>query len=273
MGILRRHDVTLVSPVPVLDDFAEDLAATITGPVGVDIELHVGLHKPGRLRSFAPPYRQGLLVGIQTEHLFDATGNLLWQSHLTEKIVHQVQKYDAVLDLSFANQKAYASLSALPRSALHFGPHIFPQSPPAMAAATGSPTLFVGALNERRQALLDGLERGGLSIARVPPNTFRASLKKALAKASSILNLHFAEGCYTEAPRLLKAVLAGKPVVSEDLAHPFVSGQHYLPLDQASADQAALRASYEKMVSLLSEQYSLAGFLRKIAQEKGCLAL
>jgi hypothetical protein len=272
MGLLRIHDVTLVSPVPVLDDFAEDLGATISHPVGVDVELHIGLHRPGRLRSFAPPGRKGLLIGIQTEHIFDAVGHLMWQGHLKEKIVDQVRKYDAVLDLSFANRKAYGSLPATATSPLHFGPHIFPQAPRAMAVATGSPTLFVGAVNERRQALLDRLEQGGLAIARVPPNTFRKSLRSALAKASSVLNLHFAEGSYTEAPRILKAVLAGKPVISEDLAHPFVAGQHYLPLDQAGAGEAALRACYERMVSLLSAQYSLSGFLRKIAQEKGLLA-
>lgn len=272
MGILRIQDVTLVSPVPVLDDFAEDLGATITKPVGVDIELHVGLHRPGRLKSFAPPDRQGLLVGIQTEHLFDAAGTPLWQGHLMGKIVRQVPKYDVVLDLSVANRKAYGALSDQARSHLHFGPHIFPERPPVMAAAPGCPPLFVGALNERRQNLLDRLEGVGISIARVPANTFRSSLRAALAKASSILNLHFAEGSYTEAPRILKAVLAGKPIVSEELAHPFVLGQHYLPLDQANAGQAALTASYEKMVSLLSEQYSLAGFLRMIAQKKGLVA-
>jgi hypothetical protein len=141
-----------------------------------------------------------------------------------------------------------------------------------MAVATGSPMLFVGDLNERRQELLARLERNGLAIARVPPNTFRRPLRTALSRASSVLNLHFAPGRYTEAPRILKAVLAGKPVISEDLADPFVRGQHYLPLDQATAAEAVLKACYDRMVSLLSAQYSLLGFLRKIAREKGLLA-
>lgn len=269
MALNQKHDVCLVSPVPLLDDFAADLATVLTEPIGTEVELHAGLHRPGRLASFAPRTRRGLYVGMQTEHMLDVTGRPMWKRHLLETIQQQAASFDLVLDLSEGNRPIYEDLPAEVRSRIHFGPHIFPASAPPIAMAADGPTLFFGGTNRRRMRNLQRLRQDGVKVHEVPTNTFGAALRAEMTKASSVLNLHFAEGIYTEAPRILKAMLAGLPVLSEELAAPFVADLHYLSVPQANkATKERLAEIYANMCCLLSTEFSLLGFLRRVAMDQ-----
>ena len=283
MATFRHHDITFVTPARVLSDFARDLADTLpapqtapqTTPPNLAVEVHVGIHRPEKLASeratLPPATGPTLRIGIQTEHILDADGMQLWQSWHIGTIQAQVAEYDVVLDLSHANAEVYDTLTPELRARVHLGPHIFPANPPPMAPVPGGPILFFGGVNPRRQRRFAKLERNGVAVTVLPHATFGDALRQELAKASAVLNIHFAPARYTEAPRILKAILAGKPLISEDLALQFLEGTQYLTLADAGASDARLKTSYEALASLCA-QYSFPGFLRAVLVEKGQVA-
>jgi hypothetical protein len=275
MGSFLHHDLTFVTPARVLTDFARDLADTVTGPLGHAVEVHVGLHRPedlARERATLPPTQPpALRIGLQTEHILDTDGMPLWQSWHIGTIQAQVERYDVVLDLSPSNHEVYDALPPDLRARVQFGPHIFPAAIPPFAPVPGGPVMFFGGVNPRRQRRFAKLHGLGIPVTVLPHATFGAALRAELAKAASVLNIHFAPARYTEAPRILKAVLAGKPVISEDLALPFIEGTHYLSLAGAKASDAELQTSYEALASLCA-QYSFPAFLKTVLLEKGLVA-
>ncbi|NJS38026.1 MAG: hypothetical protein HC783_02430 [Rhodobacteraceae bacterium] len=275
MAAFRHHDVTFLTPARVLTDFARDLADTLPAPLGHPVEVAVGLHRPADLareRATLPPGpAPALRLGLQTEHILDADGMPLWQSWHIGTVQAEVAAYDAVLDLSPANHEVYDALSPDLRARVRLGPHIFPSQPPPFAPVPGGPMLFFGGVNPRRQRRFAKLQGRGLPVTVLPHATFGADLRQELSKAAAVLNIHFAPARYTEAPRILKAVLAGKPLISEDLALPFLEGTHYLSLAEAKASDATLQTSYEALASLCA-QYSFPGFLRAVLHDKGLSA-
>lgn len=272
MAAQQKHDVLLVSPVPLLDDFAADLAATITEPVGLDVELRIGIHLPRRVAANAPKGRRSLLIGVQTEHLLDTTGQPMRQAHYADKVLSHLARYDVILDLSEANRPIYADLPDDLRARIHFGPHIYPSAMPLLSMHPGKPLLFFGTSSPRRAKKIAALREAGVAVEEVRKRTFGDALRTQMGAGSAVLNLHFDEGIYTEAPRILKAVLAGLPVVSEPLAAPFQADVHYLSLDSAASGAERLAESYDNLVRLLGTDYTLAGFLRHVAQERRALA-
>lgn len=275
MAVLRIHDVTFISPARVLSDFARDLADTLTAPLGAEVEVHVGIHRPDKLaseRATAPvDHPPALRIGLQTEHILDADGMPLWQSWHIGTVQAQVENYDVILDLSPPNHEVYDALPPDLQARVHLGPHIFPADAPAYAPVPGGPMVFFGGINPRRQRRIAKLQGRGLPVTVLPHATFGAELRQELTKAAAVLNIHFAPARYTEAPRILKAILAGKPLISEDLALPFLEGAHYLTLADANASDAQLQTSYEALASLCA-QYSFPGFLKAVLREKGLSA-
>ncbi len=275
MAAFRHHDVTFLSPARVLTDFAHDLADTLPAPLGHPVEVSVGLHRPAdlaRARATLPPGPDPVLrLGLQTEHILDADGMPLWQSWHISTVQAEVGAYDAVLDLSPANAEVYEALSPDLRARVRLGPHIFPGHPPPMDPAPEGPILFFGGMNPRRTRRLAKLQRNGINVAALPHATFGAALREQIAQASAVLNIHFAPARYTEAPRILKAILAGKPLISEDLALPFLEGTHYLTLADAAARDARLKTSYEALASLCA-QHAFPAFLQALLVEKGLTA-
>lgn len=66
-------------------------------------------------------------------------------------------------------------------------------------------------------------------------------------------------GAYTEYPRLLSALLAGKPVLSEQLTQELIPGTHYMLLgDQGQVDQEVV---FERFSSLFCGEYSFENYL------------
>jgi hypothetical protein len=132
--------------------------------------------------------------------------------------------------------------------------------------------LFFGAPNQRRAEIIRRLRDAGVAVQEARKKTFGEALRAAMVSGSAVLNLHFDDGIYSEAPRILKAMLAGLPLVSEDLAPPFQPGVHYLTLDQAAADARLLADTYANLARTLCTGYSLAGFLRRVAQDRRAVA-
>ena len=252
---VEGEGLTLVATHRVLRDVANDIMAAFAGgrPLDRPVVLHVGAHRSARVADRP----EALQIGLQTEQMLDQAGNRLWKAFLPRRIAQMVGEYDLLLDLSEANAPAYGFLDEELRRKLRFGPHIFPAIPPA-PRPPGEGLLFVGALNERRAAWLAALGDRGVTL---PDKTFGAGVVAALERCEGLLNLHFQDGVYSEYPRLLKAVLAGRAVWSEPLAAPLVEGEHYFA-PTARPDAAAITAVQQAMAEVFATRFALRSFLR-----------
>lgn len=268
MGTVIAENVVFVTGRELLDDMAQDLARTITAPLPRSVEIHVGMHLPRRLKPFVPPGKRDLLVGMQTEQLLDESGRELWNHRYRDKVLRLVERYDHLIDFSQTNAPIYQDLPADLRARVLIGPYIFPPKAPDLTMPPGAPLIFIGASNPRRDKALDWMERLGAAIRRVPMGTYGAALAAEVAAAAGIVNIHFDKGTYTEYPRLLKALLAGKPYVSEALAPPLVPEVHYTTLDNCLAGPDQLAMTYAKMVQLLCGTYSLQGLLDQLTAKR-----
>lgn len=264
MGSLSLHNVTFVTGHRVLDDVARDMARGLTRPAACRIRIDLGIHLPGKLAEAAPDSPHDLFIGIQTEQLLDETGAALWHHGQKDLICRRVAQYDHVLDLSPLNAPIYQTLPDGPRSRITFGPHIFPHHAPLAVVGQG-PLVFFGTQCPRRTEILAGLRQAGIAVNCLNWGKFGEALSGDLENASGILNIHFDNGIYTEYPRLLKALLAGKPVVSERLAAPLVAKTHYWPLEKA--EPADLAQCFDAMADLLCTHYSLQSLLDSLVSE------
>ena len=255
-----RGDVVFCAHHPIL----RDLAATLAGaaydlPRGRAIEVLVGAHDFARRRAAGP-----VRIALQTEQLADAGGSPLWAARLGRELGGLLGRCDAVLDLSPFNAPAYDRLPAADRKRVVFGPFIFPDRAPAFDPGTGPELVFFGAINPRRAAALERIA-ARRPVRVLPPGTFGAALMAAIAPAAGILNLHYADGTYTEAPRLLTALLAGKPVHSEPLAPPLEVGRHYLD-PEAAADENTRAAVFAAFRDEFAARHRLsAGLARAVS--------
>lgn len=252
--VLAADGITLVATHQVLADVARDLVrAWGQGPAPMrPVVLHVGAHRSRRL----PGHPEALQIGVQTEQMWDQAGRPLWKRLNDQRLARMVQDFDLLLDLSEANVPAYSAFCPAERAKIRFGAHIFPQLPPP-PRRSGDGLLFVGALNARRRAVLDRL---GAQAALAPAGTFGPELDFALDRAAGLLNLHFEDGVYSEYPRILKAVLAGRALWSEPLAAPLVEDQHYFSLD-ARPEAARVIEVQQAMAQLLCSRFSLRAFV------------
>ncbi|MCZ8153897.1 MAG: hypothetical protein O9292_16075 [Rhodobacteraceae bacterium] len=252
---IEDEGLTLVATHRVLRDVARDIMAAFAGggPLARPVVLHVGAHRSQRLAD-----RPGALqIGLQTEQMLDEAGNRLWKAFQPGRIVQMLAQYDLLLDLSEANAPAYGFLDAAQRRRVRFGPFLFPAAPPA-PRGPGEGLLFVGAMNERRADRLAAL---GARVVTLPDRTFGPAVAEALERCEGLLNLHFQDAVYSEYPRLLKAVLAGRAVWSEPLAAPLVEGVHYFaPTARPAAAEVA--AVQRAMAELFATRFALRSFLR-----------
>lgn len=252
--VARNGGLRFVARHPILSEIAGQLASFDLGDLaGQRAAIYVGVH--AFTRRLLPP---GFRIGIQTEQYLDATGRMLWGKPSRAALLRHVLQYDVLLDLSPQNRPAYGFLPQALQRRLRFGPMIFPdQSPEFRPGAAEGKLLFFGALNPRRQAALAAL---GDRVRVLPYGTHGTALGAEIAGCRGILNLHFAEGIYTEYPRLLTSLLWGKPLWSDPLAPPLVAGQHYLTMDQD--DPAVTGASvYQQCRDDFARQHRFGGFL------------
>lgn len=255
---LRLGRVVLLSKHPVLDQVARDILAGLCAENLPDrrITVYVGLHRNYGLHALRP----GRRLAIQTEHYFDADGRPMWRRMKRWRSLKAVLLNHLVLDLSPANRPHYDFMPGFLRRRVLFGPHIFPCNAPAFQPGETSAFLFFGEMSDRRRALLAALPEGVAQVA--PPATFGADLAQMVARAGGILNLHYAEGRYSEMPRLLSACLAGKVVMSEPLGDELVMGRDYLPPGPVP-DAAVLRQVHAGFWQNVAAPHGFARFLRR----------
>ncbi|NHF73827.1 hypothetical protein [Paracoccus xiamenensis] len=209
-----------------------------------------------------PETDEGVSLGIQTEQYYDENGAKLWGDVPDQNISQMFDRYDHVLDWSYANKGRYEGLTQGDR--LHFGPWVFPNEQVQFVPGD-APFVFFGNMAERRRSVLRELaERVRIDI--LPKGSFGEVLSEAIRDSQGILNVHFDNGIYSEVPRILTAYHAGKAVVSEPLAQPFEAGKHYIPLDDPySFNPEEIFRNMEK----LAARYRFAEFLKKIFPPAG----
>lgn len=217
------HKVNFFSGHKVLKELADQLSNGLgykefSRPINVVVGSHIS---PRRL-----PH--GLNIALQTEHYFDADGQRLWRKESLFRRIKTLLKYDVVLDLSIYNKKHYHVLPKALRRKIHYGPNIFPENPINFAPIKLAPVIVFGASSPRREKTLSSLNP--LLIKRLPIGIFGQHLQNQLALSRGVVNIHFAEGAYTEWPRLLSCYLAGKVVFSDPLGE-MTTGQHYFSLE------------------------------------------
>lgn len=249
---ISAHNVDLYSGHRVLRDFSHDLARCLSGPLSQPVDVYVGVHAVDR-----PTDTGRLRIGIQTEQFLDSSGRPLWRFPRERFRRRFASFYDILLDLSPLNAPAYDFLAPDLRAKLRFGPHIFPATPVA-ADFQPSPPLFFGSLNDRRRDLLAELQ-GKRPVEVAPHGTFGRSLDALIARQGAVLNLHFSDGVYAEYPRILKAYLRGKAVLSEPLSPPLLPGQHYFDL-AAEPTGASTEALFRNLAEFAA-RHSFQSFL------------
>lgn len=251
------HGIDFYSTHEVLRDVARDLASTVTRPLSQPVDVYVGVHdiepaKTGRFR-----------IGIQTEHFFDANNKKMWHVPRERFIRRYALYFDRLLDLSPSNAPAYEPLAPELREKVSFGPHIFPETP-VIPDFKATPPLFFGSINTRRNGVLRKLLMHR-PVGVAPRWTFGSDLDRLIAAHGSVLNLHFVDGLYSEYPRLLKAYLRGKPLVSEPLSAPLQAGKHYFDL-KVDPTKAATIALFKNLASFAAA-HSFQAFLEKTVAE------
>ena len=218
----------------VLAEVAKSLACGLQDPDSLPpTDVYMGMH-----HFRAPLRRDRASLLIQTEHLLDQNGSPMWKDRRKFRLFKALRRFDRVLDLSECNGPLYRAIPRVLRRNLTLGPHIFPDQRPEHRPGP-APLLFFGALNPRRNAVLEQLRRH--HPVDVLQGVYGTALDSQIARAAAVVNLHFANGVYSEYPRVLQAYLAGKALVSEQLSRLFTPGHHYILLKDApvSLDHAA----------------------------------
>ncbi|WP_127561929.1 hypothetical protein [Nioella ostreopsis] len=256
-----RGSLTFLAVHPVLDQMARDILNGLPDAAcdGPPTTVYCGVHQ-----EFGDAWsRPGFRIAIQTEQLYDAGGTALWPSRKRsnlQRILKAVRRSHRVLDLSAYNATFYDAELGLPknRRKLSFGPHIFPATPQPYTPPTRDEILFFGWTGgKRRKGMLQGIDRFKVTI--VDDGTFFDDLDQMIRAHSAVLNIHFEDGIYTEAPRLLSAYVCGKPVISEPLDPGFEAGQHYHLLGSDTPFDP--QAVFEAFSTHVTGQFSFAAYL------------
>ena len=262
-----RGNVSVHSPHKILDQLGRHILEGLAADDFIDADdvlILVGCHHDFGLSVQRDSFR----IGIQTEQFIDQKGNEMWGMLRTPKAVAGLLRnlacVDAMLDINISNSAWWDAqdLSVQDRAKLHFGPRIFPSEPRRFQGNKNGENLFFGDLSGRRGGALKTLQPGKVKI--LPTGTYGGDLMLELDKAAAVVNVHFEHGVYTEAPRLLSAYLAGKPVISEELDRPFVEGKHYLALQ--GYDPASFENVYHSFSSLVTSDLSFGRFLKSVAK-------
>jgi len=255
--VTSHGDVRFLSTHPTLEKVARTLAQSLA--LGTSdlppTDIWIGAHRTRRVPR--TPGRR--LVVLQTEQILDAKGNQIWKKMTRKRILRQAIAADLFVEWNLINRPFYGWMPWLMPKSFLFGPYVFPDTAPARAPGKGA--VFVGALNDRRSAVLS--DHAEIDV--MPLNTPLPEIDMAIAQAAALCNVHSLPGAYTEVPRVLMAVLAGKPLLSEDLSPPFAPPA-YLPLDSA-LDDTRLDNSFDALCQA-AQHYRLSKVIMR-AHHKG----
>jgi hypothetical protein len=246
---------------PVTDHISAEIIAGL--PAGFEPDLratvYVGIHRP--YKGVILPY--GMRIGIQTEQFFDEGGNELWNYRNSGEFVRlNLSRFNRVLDLNATNERFYSQLGKAERSRLTLGPRIFPSIAPHYQDGSDNCTIFFGRINPRRGELIK-LYNSMYNVKILDKETYGSALYSKIDQCGSILNLHYADGVYTEYPRLLTALTCGKTVISEQLNSDLIVGKEYL-LAGSPAGPAVRKSAYEAFARKMTREYSFAGYVAEV---------
>ncbi|KTG17387.1 MULTISPECIES: hypothetical protein [unclassified Guyparkeria] len=207
--------------------------------------------------------RRGYKIALQTEQMYDQTGKPLWgqSKKRARRLAFAARAADLVLDLSASNRRFYEEHCprALAEGKVRFGPYLFPSHPLPFDPDGDQSVAFFGSVGEgRRSGVIERID--AFPVRMLESGTFFDDLYRQVRACAAVLNVHFEDGVYTEAPRLLTSLYSGKPLVSEPLAAPFVAGEHYIPIEAyGTVDN---RAIFERLSRFVSDNLSFERFLR-----------
>lgn len=256
--------VRFLSRHKALSQVAGDIAAGLPSEMNFskNFTVFVGIHKG--IGLVLPSHRINL--GIQTEQFFDENGKQLWgiKKKTVRKIRWALRCCDYVLDLSEANKDFYEQEGLLKKypDKFLFGPRIFPDAEIEFSDFSNSRSVFYGTSGDRRKQLIAGLPLDSIEI--LDEGTFGVALAQRIQASRAVLNIHFADGVYTEVPRVLSAYLSGKVLVSEKLAPPFQGGVHYLKLDNLDK-LGSEKAVYDRLSVFVTQHLSFYQLLKELA--------
>ncbi len=250
-------DICFLYRHPILEQFARDLENGLFDATAFPVKIRVfcGIHF-----DFKTHWQSDdLKIAIQTEQLLDSDGNALFGQEkpgIDRNILKAISHADVVLDLSVYNKPYYEKKFGIEAAdRVVFGPHVFPWKKVEFSNE-GEGFLFFGHVNDRRREKLDVTQPGNVRI--LPKNHFGRKLEREIRKSKAVVNIHVADGVYTECPRLLTTYLQGKPVISERLDHLWVAGEDYVPFESMDADLENVFDSFSRKAI---ECYSFRGFL------------
>lgn len=252
-SVFTRGGIRLVAKHPLLVDFAQDLARGLPLDTPIECTVVIGEHYEVPRQDAEP------LILIQTEHYLDACGQPMFRAASNQRKRRFVDHFDHILDLSLTNPPAYQFLRPKKQRKIMFGPYIFP-STPVPRSPGGKGLAFAGNVNGRRAEIIASL---GDAVTRLPQRTWGMDVHRAFCAAEAILNIHYIESVVTEAPRLLKAYMAGKPVVSEELAAPIQMGRHAINLGE-EVSSIELNAVFDAFDHEIARKFRFVAYLEKI---------
>ena len=259
----RSLGVTFLSRHALLDYFCKDLALTLPKKMpNRNIIFYCGIHENF---SFLW-YKKGVRVALQTEQFCDAKGRFLWPSknkNFTRNIITAAKNCDVFWDLSYNNIPYYKKIGVdnIISEKLISGPYIFPQSPIFIKKPINENLVFFGSINARRQKVLDSLSKYSVNV--LENGTFGRDLFEEIDASSAVLNIHYNEGVFTEAPRLLAAFLRGRVLCSETLGEPFISDFHYVSLESIGSSDYNL--VHENLAELVCKKFTMKDLIIKIS--------
>lgn len=247
---------------PILKTFALDLLYSLKNfQLQSPITFYVGAH-----RVFSGYWsKNNLRIVIQTEQFCDSTGQPLWwsdNSEFTLNIKKSLENCDVFWDLSQHNMPFYKAnnLDGLIQKKGFFGPYVFQTKPKKMRSVNREHIIFCGTLNDRRKELIKNFKGPKVKIVQ---RVYGAKLNDMIDKSAGVLNLHFADGIYTELPRVLSAYNRSRVLVSEPLASPFIPSEHYISTSSCEINEA--EKVFENFSNLVSDQYNFGKFLNDIS--------
>ena len=225
------------------------------------ITFYVGAH-----RSFSGYWsKKNIRIAIQTEQFYDSSGRKLWSfdnGEVLQNIKISLKNCDVFWDLSKDNARFYEEneLDTVIGGKGVFGPYVFKKNYEKMRKIVNPHLVFYGTPNDRRNELIKEFKSPKVQVLK---RIYGDRLNKMIDQSAGVLNLHFEEGTYTELPRVLSAYNRRRVLVSETLAAPFVSLEHYLPLDGIGLSNAD--KIFNNFSALVADEYNFEILLKEIS--------
>ena len=262
ISVFNGRNCEFISDHPILKTLSLDLLYSFENiKLSKPMTFYVGAH-----REFSGYWaKKNIRVAIQTEQFCDATGQNLWWSdnaELIQNIKNAIKNCDVFWDLSNHNMPFYRAnnLDVMIKKKGIFGPYVFHKNQKEMKALIREHIIFCGTLNDRRKELIKNFIGPKVKIAQ---RVYGKKLNRMIDQSAGVLNLHFADGVYTELPRVLSAYNRRRVLVSEMLASPFISSQHYINANSYEPQNA--KEIFANFSTLVSDKYSFEILLKEIS--------